>query len=300
MALTKNRPLQIAVSSNGASPTSAQHFRDECEKLIPNDIDRYLQEKQKERDLGFIDIQKTKRELNAKVYLVGCGIGDVELLTIKAYKTIKEVDIVLYDYLISEEIMDLVPSNTQKIFVGKRKGFHSKSQEDINALIVQYAKKGYRVARLKSGDPFVFGRGAEEMQELLSHNIEVEVISGISSAISAPALANIPVTARGYASSFSVVSAHLKGNSVNLDWIEFLNKKNHTVVVLMGLSRVKEISNEALLVGVSKDKPCAIISNASRKNQTIIISSLKYLIEDAKKAQQPAILVFGDVVKFSP
>jgi uroporphyrin-III C-methyltransferase/precorrin-2 dehydrogenase/sirohydrochlorin ferrochelatase len=300
MALTKNRPLQIAVSSNGASPTAAKYFRDECEALIPKDITKYLQQKQSERDNGFIDVEKTHKELlkkKAKVYLVGCGLGDPELLTIKAYKIIKSVDVVLYDYLISDEIMDLLPKKTKKIFVGKKKDFHSKSQEEINELIIKYAEEGLSVARLKSGDPFIFGRGAEELQELLAKKIDTEVVAGISSSVSGTLTADIPITARGYAAGFSVVSAHLRGNSVNLDWVDLLLKKNHTTVVLMGLSRVSEILKEAKKLGVSKNLPCAIVSNASRKQQKVISTKLKHLEKMAIGVERPAILVFGDVVK---
>lgn len=301
MALTKNRPLQIAVSSNGASPTAAKYFRDECERLIPKDITAYLEEKQQQRDAGIIDVSQTNKELalqQTKVFLVGCGIGDPELLTIKALKTIQHADVVLYDHLISDEIMQLVPKDTKKIYVGKRKGYHSKSQEKINALIIKHAKKGRVVARLKSGDPFVFGRGAEELRDLCNENINTEVIPGISSSISGPMMGNIPITARGYASGFTVVSAHLQGNSVNLDWVELLGKENHTVVVLMGLSRVNEIVEEASRLGISKKKPCAIISNASRPNQKIVTTTLEQLVSDAKDIARPAILVFGDVVKY--
>lgn len=302
MALTKNRPLQIAVSSNGASPTAAKYFRDECEALIPQDISKYLQQKQLERDKGIIDIKKTQKELQkqkAKVYLVGCGLGDVELLTIKAYRIIHSVDVVLYDHLISDEIMQLVPKKTKKIYVGKQKDYHSKSQEEINTLIIKYAKKGLQVARLKSGDPFVFGRGAEELQELLEESIKTEVIPGISSSVSAPLLADIPITARGYASGFSVVSAHLKGNSVNLDWVDLLKKENHTVVVLMGLSRVSEILKEAKHLGVDVKKSSAIISNASRANQKVISGELQDLEHMALGVERPAILIFGDVVNLN-
>lgn len=301
MALTKNRPLQIAVSSNGASPTAAKYFRDECEKLIPEDITSYLNQKQKERETGIIDINQTKKELisqHSKVFLVGCGIGDPELLTLKALKIIQKADVVLYDHLISDEIMQLVPEDTKKIYVGKQKGYHSKSQEKINALIIKHARKGKVVARLKSGDPFVFGRGAEELRDLVSANINTEVIPGISSSISGPLMGNIPITARGYASGFTVVSAHLQGNSVNLDWVELLEKENHTVVVLMGLSRVNEIMDEAYRLGISKKKPCAIISNASRPNQKVVTCTLEHLVSAAEDIARPAILVFGDVVKY--
>lgn len=302
MALTKNKPLQIAVSSNGASPTAAQYFRDECEKLIPSDITHYLKQKQFERDNGIIEVEKTKNELQkslTKVYLVGCGLGDVELLTIKAYKIIKSVDVILYDHLISKEILELVPNTTKSVYVGKRKGFHSKSQQEINELIISYAKKGLKVARLKSGDPFVFGRGAEELSDLTFEGIKTEVIPGISSSISGCSSAGIPITARGYAAGFTVVSAHLKGNNINLDWVDLLDKENHTVVVLMGLSRIKSIVNEAKRIGVSTDKPCAIVSNASRENQKVVISTLQKLESVSKNIERPAILVFGDVVNFS-
>jgi len=196
MALTPNQPLQIAVTSNGASPTAAKYFRDECERLIPKDIDAYLAHKQNERDQGIIDIFNTQKELNylqSRVYLVGCGIGDPELLTLKAYKTIQSVDVVLYDHLISDEIMELVPQKTKKVFVGKQKGFHSIKQEAINDLIVEYALQGYSVARLKSGDPFGFGRGAEELKASWDCGIKTEARRGTAAVISAPLPAAVPI-----------------------------------------------------------------------------------------------------------
>lgn len=300
MALTKNRPLQIAVSSNGASPTVAKYFRDECEAMLPKDITKYLEKKLQEREEGIINIKQTQAELQkkyAKVFLVGCGLGDAELLTLKAYKIIKSVDVVLYDNLITDEIMDVVPKETKKVYVGKKKDFHSKSQEEINSLIIKYAHKGLKVARLKSGDPFVFGRGAEELHELLKEGIATEVIAGISSSVSGTLMADIPITARGYASGFSIVSAHLKGNNVNLDWVDLLHKENHTVVVLMGLSRIEEIFQEAIRLGVSMQKPCAIVSNASRKNQKVVSGIFQDLRAMACGVERPAVLIFGDVVK---
>jgi uroporphyrin-III C-methyltransferase/precorrin-2 dehydrogenase/sirohydrochlorin ferrochelatase len=299
MALTKNKPLQIAVSSNGASPTAAKYFRDECETLIPENIGTYLEKKQKERDEKMIDVEKTNDELQrlkSKVYLVGCGLGDPDLLTLKAYKIMQSVDVVLFDNLVSDEIMALVPEQTIKVYVGKKKGHHSKSQKDIHETIIQYTSKGLSVARLKSGDPYVFGRGAEEMLFLMELGIETEVVPGISSAISAPLFGNIPITARDHASSFSVVSPHSKGHSLNLTWIDLLTRKNHTVVVLMGLSRIVEIVEEATRQNISKDLPCAIISNASRANQKVAHCTLETLQEASKEMIRPSILVFGDVV----
>jgi uroporphyrin-III C-methyltransferase len=234
--------------------------------------------------------------IKKQVYLVGCGLGDPELLTLKAYNIMQQVDVVLYDNLISNEIMELVPKTTTQVYVGKIKGYHSKSQEEINEVITEYTSKGLSVARLKSGDPFVFGRGAEELLHLMSLGITTEVIPGISSSISASLLANIPITARNFASSFSVVSPHSKGNSLNVDWVDLLHKKNHTVVVLMGLSRIPQIIEEAKKLGVELTKPCAIISNASRPNQKVVHTTLESLAEASKEMVRPSILVFGEVI----
>ena len=302
MALTKNAPLQIAVSSSGASPSVAKYIRDKCEALIPEDMEKFLEEMQTQRDKGHINIEQTLQEtkkMSNKAYLVGCGLGDPELLTIKAYNIIQHVDVVLYDHLISEEIMAIVPVKTKKIFVGKEKGFHTKPQDEINKLIHKQIKKGYSVARLKSGDPFIFGRGAEELMYLTQKGICTEVIPGISSAISAPLMANIPITARDYSKSFTVVTAHLQGNSVNLDWVPMLEKRDHTVIVLMGLTRIKEIVEEAMTLDISIHSPCAIVSNASRKTQKVLTTTLEKLEEVSLEASRPSILVFGDVINYT-
>ncbi len=302
MALTKNAPLQIAVSSSGSSPTLAKYFRDKCQSLIPDDLDHFLKELQEKRDKGIIDADKTLKrvkQMEKKVYLVGCGLGDPELLTRKAYTIIQQVDVVLYDHLISDEIMAVVPRHTKKIFVGKEKGFHTKPQEEINTLMRKQIKKGYTVARLKSGDPFIYGRGAEELLYLTQKGICTEVIPGISSAISGPLMADIPITARDYSTSFSVVTAHLKGNAVNLDWVPMLHQKNHTVVVLMGLTRIKEIVQQAKTLEIEMSSPCAIVSNASRKNQKVLTTTIGELQNEALKASRPSILVFGDVINYT-
>lgn len=231
------------------------------------------------------------------VYLVGCGLGDVEQLTIKAYRIIKEAQIVLYDNLIPKEIIDLVPPQTRKIYVGKPKDNHTISQDRINHLIADYAGQGFSVARLKSGDPYIFGRGSEEAIFLQDKGFNVDVIAGISSCVSAPACAGIPPTARGYASSFSVVSAHLKEGVFNTEWLPLLKLSNHTTVVLMGLSLAGTIQKAALKSGVSKNLPVAIVSNASRFNQQSVATTLGGLSKAAKTLEGPAVIVFGDVVK---
>ena len=291
MALINRGDLKIGVSSNGASPSAAQFIRYEIKKILPENIEEVLNEKKELRVKGIIDKDLTK--LKSKLYLIGAGPGDVELLTIKALKTIKKCDVILYDHLISEEILELV--ECEKVYVGKEKGKHSKKQEEINEIILDYLKKGKVVGRLKSGDPFIFGRGYEELEAITKEGFNVELIPGISS-VTAISHINLPLTARGVSSSFSVHSAHLKGNRVNLNWIEELKKENHTVVVLMGLSRAKHIAKKALEIGINENYPVAIISNITRKNQKIIKTNIKNLVQDAKKAEKPAILVFGRVI----
>ena len=291
--------LKIAISSDGASPTITQVVRDEIKKIIPKDIETICTKQAFDRAKGSIDKAKAKQITKnsfTQIYLIGCGLGDAELLTLKAYKVMQKVDVALYDHLVTDEILELLPLHVKRVFVGKRKGFHSKNQEEINKLILSYAKQGLKVARLKSGDPYIFGRGAEEAIELIENGYKVEVINGLSSCIAGVASAKIPVTARGYATNFSVVSAHLKGSLVNLDWINLLHIKNHTTVVLMGLSLCNKIQDMALKNNIDKNMKVAIISNASRENQKTKITTLENLHNASLEMVSPAVLVFGDVV----
>ena len=242
------------------------------------------------------ETDKTFSVKKGEVYLVGCGLGDVEQLTLKAYRIIREAQIVLYDNLIPKEILDLIPPETRKIYVGKAKDSHSITQERINLLIADYAGQGFSVARLKSGDPYIFGRGSEEALFLLERGFKVDVLAGISSCVSGPACAGIPPTARGYAASFSVVSAHLKEGKFNTDWLPLLNLNNHTTVVLMGLSLANAIRKAALAAGVPKNLPAAIVSNASRPEQQSVVTTLAGLTKAAKTLQGPAVIIFGNVV----
>ncbi len=235
--------------------------------------------------------------MKGKVFLIGCGTGDPELLTIKALKAFEKLDVALIDHLITDEIVELLPEKTKVIYVGKQQGKLSVKQDDINNLLFEFAKAGLNVGRLKSGDPYIFGRGGEEALFLLERGVEVEVIPGVSSATSAPLFSGIPVVMRGYSTGFSVVSAHLAGNKFNKDWIPLLKIKNHTVVVLMGLSRVSDILKEAKKQNVDLNIPVAIISNASRENQKVFTGVLKNIEELSKNAEKPAVIVFGDVVK---
>lgn len=239
---------------------------------------------------------KTEKPQPSKVYLIGCGIGDAELLSVKALSIFKKIDVALYDHLITDEILSLLPSNVEKVYVGKIKGAHSSTQDEINALLLAYAANGKVTARLKSGDPFVFSRGAEEAAFLQSHDVPVEVVCGISSAIAAPAAAGIAVTLRGVSAGFSVVSACLAKNEPYFDWVELLKVPKHTTVTLMGSALASQISKIAIEEGVDAALPVAIVSNASRPNQKTKITDIRGLADFDGIIERPAVLVFGNTV----
>jgi len=301
-SLLKYKNLKIAVSSDGASPTITQIVRDKIKEFLPEELGNLAEKKLNERINGIVNIEETKKEtlrLFGKVYIIGCGIGGVDMLTIKAFNTIQNLDVVLYDHLITDDILNIIPPKTEKIYVGKCKGKHSISQNEINNLMLAYASQGLKVGRLKNGDPFIFGRGAEEAEFLVNNKIEVEIIPGISSAFSAPLSAGIPPTARGHSSSVSIVTGHLNGNVFDSSWIDLLKRKNHTTIVLMGLTQVENIVKYAVEIGVDKNLPAAIISNAARSNQKVLLTILENLITVSKEAESPAVLVFGEVVNYS-
>jgi len=298
-ALIEYGSLKVAVSSAGSSPTLAQSVRDKIKRMLPKSLEEFNNRLGVLRKQNIIDIpsaRKKAKSMLGRVTLVGCGTGDIELLTLKAYRSILDADVVFIDHLISDEIIAIIPQETMKISVGKQKGAHSIKQEKINEMLIEYASKGLEVARLKAGDPYIFGRGAEEAVALSEAGIRVDVIAGVSSALAGPLSAGIAPTARGYATNLSIVSAHLAGNSINTSWIELLKLQNHTTIVLMGLSRAEEIVQEALSQGIDATLPTAIISNASRPNQSEVFTTLAELAQAAKDAPKPAIIVFGKVV----
>ena len=298
-ALLNYGRLKIAVSTDGGSPAIGQAVRDRIRKFIPEEIAALVDEKAEERARGVIDAATTRQQVLtrlAHVDLIGCGPGDVELLTLQACRCIGQAEVVLYDHLITESILDLIPPGAERVYVGKRNQHHSLTQDEINRLILDYTRQGLRVARLKSGDPYVFGRGAEEAEFLARNGVRVQVIAGISSAVAGPAAAGIPLTARGYATNVSIVSAHLAGDCLNIDWLPLLHIANHTTVVLMGLSFAGEIAKRALETGLPGNIPVAIVSNATRQNQQTIVTKLANLAEDSLQAERPAVLVFGKVV----
>jgi len=234
-----------------------------------------------------------------KVYLTGAGPGDIELLTIKALRVVKEADVIIYDRLANPDILKEAKDGCEFIYVGKEDGRHTLPQEQINEVIYDSAMKYDTVVRLKGGDPLVFGRGGEEGKYLHERGVEFEIIPGITSAISVPAYAGIPVTHRGVAVSFRVVTGHETPNkeTSQVDWDSL--GSDETVVFLMGLHNLKNIANNLIKVGRDATTPCAVISKGTTKEQKTVVATLKDIYEKVKAAQlpTPALIVVGEVVK---
>ncbi|MHC6802777.1 uroporphyrinogen-III C-methyltransferase [Vibrio antiquarius] len=233
-----------------------------------------------------------------EVALVGAGPGDPELLTVKALNYLQQADVVLYDYLVSEEIMALIPSDTILVCVGKRAGHHSVPQEKTNQLLVDFAKQGYKVVRIKGGDPFVFGRGGEELEVLADAGVRFQVVPGITAAAGATAYAGIPLTHRDYAQSAIFVTGHLKEESDEMDW-STLARGNQTLVIYMGLMKSHYIQNQLIKHGRSASTPIAIIERGTQIQQKVFTGELSQLSDLSKEAQSPSLIVVGEVVRLS-
>lgn len=233
-----------------------------------------------------------------RISLVGAGPGDIELISVKGLNRLKKADAVLYDALVNEELLTYAPT-AKKIFVGKRRGFKAFEQEQINQLLVDTANELGHVVRLKGGDSFVFGRGMEEIQFAQQHGIPTEVIPGISSSISVPALANIPVTHRGVSNSFYVLSATLADGTLNPE-LKKATSLNATIIILMGLSQIEQITN-LFREHAKSSVPAAIICNGSLPDQEIIVGTIETISERYRKAQVkgPGVIVVGEVVSFA-
>ena len=232
---------------------------------------------------------------NGKLTVVGAGPGDVDLITLKGIKALGTADVVLYDALVDTQLLEYAP-DAEKIFVGKRKGCYAYQQDQINELIVQRAQTKGHVVRLKGGDPFVFGRGAEEMEYAAQFGVEVAVVPGISSAVSVPASQNIPVTKRGATESFWVITGTTKEHKLSKD-VELAAKSNATVLILMGMSKLGKIMELFKNEG-KENTPVAIIQNGTTKNEKIGIGTVASIEYKAKEQQlsNPAIIIIGEVV----
>lgn len=234
----------------------------------------------------------------ACVYLVGAGPGDPDLLTLKAHRLLQEADVVVYDRLVSQPILDLIPAGTSRIFVGKATGNHHLSQDDINELLVNLARRARRIVRLKGGDPLIFGRGSEEALTLARAGVRFEIVPGITAASACTTYAGIPLTHRGVANSVRFVAGHCRADQpLDLDW-RSLADPDTTLVVYMGLANLGAIQRQLLAAGLPANTPAALIENGSTPQQRRLLTRLETLAETAQTEQvvSPALIVIGKVV----
>lgn len=236
-----------------------------------------------------------------KVYLVGAGPGDAGLITVKGLEKLKICDAVVYDRLAAEELLDVVPQSCEKIYVGKEAGRHYKKQEEINEILVECARTHDIVVRLKGGDPFVFGRGGEEIEALSQYDIPYEVIPGVTSAVAVPECAGIPVTHRGVARSFHVITGHTKDSIADPEYdYDALSKMEGTLVFLMGLSNLKEIAEHLICAGKPADTPATVISDGTTPYQKTVRGTLGTIGEQVAESglKSPAVIIIGDTAEF--
>jgi len=235
-----------------------------------------------------------------KVYLVGAGPGDPKLLTVKAVEIIRSADVLIYDRLgVTEEVLNMAPVGAERIFVGKRTGLHEVPQDQITNLIVQKAQGGGTVVRLKGGDPFIFGRGGEEVEALVAQGIAFEVIPGISSSVAAPMYAGIPLTHRDYAASVAIITGHRAGDAEKpVDWVKIANAVD-TMVILMGVESLEGIVAKLLKGGISPERSVAMVESGTLPQQRTIIATLGTILSESQKnnLKPPSVIIIGEVTK---
>ena len=235
--------------------------------------------------------------LPGEVALIGAGPGDPDLLTVRALRLIKQADCVVYDRLVSAEVMELVSSRAECVYVGKKSSDHSLSQEEINQLIVDKALSGKKVARLKGGDPFIFGRGGEEVQELLDAGVPCRVVPGVTAASGCTTYSGIPLTHRDFVHGCTFITGHLKDDTLDLPW-QALAREDHTLVIYMGIKTAPILSSSLINNGLAKDMPVALISNGTTENHKTYRTTISELPEFvfAKQIKPPTLIVIGRVV----
>ena len=337
-AMIDRDPLVIAVSTGGASPVLARLLRARLETLIPAAYGRLamlaaaFRERVKNRfhapaerrifweqalqgpvaELVFAGQEQAaaaaietllaapdkQEQGRGEVYLVGGGPGNPDLLTFRALRLMQQADVVVHDRLVSKEVLDMVRRDAQRIYVGKERDNHEMPQESINDLLVRLAKKGLRVLRLKGGDPFIFGRGGEEIETLAEHGVPFQVVPGITAASGVASYAGIPLTHRDYAQSCVFVTGHLKDGSMDLDW-NALARPNQTIVIYMGLLGLPILCKELIANGLPPSTPAAIVQQGTTSNQKVVAGTLETLpdITLAAQLKAPTLIIVGQVVK---
>jgi uroporphyrin-III C-methyltransferase/precorrin-2 dehydrogenase/sirohydrochlorin ferrochelatase len=334
-AILDRSPLVVAFSTGGASPVLARMMRGKLEALIPQAYGRLAAFAERFRDtikqriespaqrrifwedmLDGVVAEKVfagdeqaaetillnkldhpQEQTHGEVYLVGAGPGDPDLLTFRALRLMQKADVVLYDNLVSKPILEMTRRDAQRVFVGKRRGDHTLPQEEINELLVRHAKEGKRVLRLKGGDPFIFGRGGEEIETLAGYGIPFQVVPGITAASGVSTYAGIPLTHRDHAQSCTFVTGHLKEGGLDLDW-EKLAVPNQTLVVYMGLQGLESLCSNLIKHGLSPDMPIAIVQHGTRPTQRVVCGTLGTLPQNPEVAelQAPTLIIVGGVV----
>lgn len=330
-------PIVVAVSSAGASPVLARHLRAKLESIIPAsygrlaDLARRFRDRVKQKfsriddrrrfwekvlegpiaELVYTGRERQAEEMLAKtlnstsgepgrgeVYLVGGGPGDPDLLTFRALRLMQQADIVVYDRLVSKEVLALVRRDAEQVYVGKERDNHAVPQEGINELLVRLAREGKRVLRLKGGDPFIFGRGGEEIETLAAEGIPFQVVPGITAAAGCASYAGIPLTHRDYSQSVVFATGHLKDGTVNLNW-KALAQPNQTIVFYMGLHGVPDICKGLTGNGLPGSTPVALIQQGTTVNQKVFISSLREMpaLIQRESIQAPTLIIVGEVVR---
>ncbi|MEO9655608.1 uroporphyrinogen-III C-methyltransferase [Marinomonas sp.] len=235
--------------------------------------------------------------MTGKVYLIGAGPGDPELLTLKAHRLLISADVVLYDRLVGKDIIDLIPESAEKMYVGKAKSLHSLPQGEINVLLAKKAQEGKMVVRLKGGDPFIFGRGGEELEELVEEQVPFEVVPGVTAAAGCAAYAGIPLTHRDYAQSVRFLTGHLKDGTTDLPWDELVHPAQ-TLVIYMGLTGLADITQSLLKFGMSAAMPVAVVEKGTTSEQRVFTSTIADIcsVVNEQEVKSPALLIIGEVV----
>jgi uroporphyrin-III C-methyltransferase len=235
-----------------------------------------------------------------KAYIVGAGPGDPELITVKALRCVQKADVIFYDRLVNRELLNDIKSECKLIYCGKKPGVHEMKQETINHLLVKYTKQGKVVVRLKGGDPYVFGRGAEEVEALVKNGLSYEVVPGITAGVAAPAYAGIPLTHRELGRSFAIVTGHQsKGKPTDIDW-QSLAKGVDTLAIYMGITNLSYICHELLKYGKEMSTPVAIIQQGTTSNQRTVTGTIESIVHIVEREgiMNPAMIVIGEVVRF--